>query len=277
MKKTIKIILSIITVLLVAVCIVLKVYWSDILSILPKTPVQTENTQVTLIAHRGFSSVAPANTLAALKEAADAKYYGVEFDIRLTADNEWVVIHDDGVKSMTEGNNKISQMTLNEVKELNITKGYGIDKYPNEKIPTLEEALEQCKSVNIILVIEIKLNSDQNPDYTKLSRIIDSFDFEKLIIISFNKDAVIQMKKELPYAEYWLIISKLSDENINYCIENKIDGIDFNANKSENLKYIDKILQSDIKACAWTVDSTKTMEKLIDMGVTTITTNTIYK
>lgn len=277
MKKTTKIILSIITVLLVAVCIVLKVYWSEILSILPKTPVQTENTQVTLIAHRGFSSVAPANTLAAIKEAADAKYYGVEFDIRLTADNEWVVIHDDSVKSMTDGNNKISQMTLSEVKELNITKGYGKNKYPNEKIPTLDEALEQCKNSNIVPIIEIKLNSDQTPDYTKLSRIIDSFDFDKLIIISFNKDAVIQMKKELSNAEYWLIISKLSDENINFCIENKIDGIDFDANRSENLKYINKIFDADIKACAWTVDSTKTMAKLIDMGVTNITTNTIYK
>lgn len=277
MKKTGKIIISIVAVLLIAICVVLKVYWSDILSILPKSPVMTDNTEVTLIAHRGFSSVAPANTLASIKEAGEADFYGAEFDIRLTADAKWAVIHNDSVKSMTDGEGNISEMTLEEIKKLNIDNGYGLDTYPDEKIPTLEEALEQCKASDIIPVIEIKLNADQQPDYKELADIIKSAECEKVMIIAFSKDAIVSLKAELPEAEYWLLLSEISDEDIAYCAENGIDGIDFNANKSENLEYVDKILDAGLTAGAWTVDSVRMMEKLCDMGVKYITTNTIYK
>ena len=50
MKK--KIILAVIAVFLVAAGIVTKVYWSEILSILPKIPAKTENTPKTNIKTR---------------------------------------------------------------------------------------------------------------------------------------------------------------------------------------------------------------------------------
>lgn len=276
MKKGYKIMLSIFAVVVIAVCVVLKVYWSDILGILPKSPTATENTQVTLIAHRGFSSVAPANTLAAIGEAGRYDFYGAEFDIRLTADGEWVVIHNDSVKSMTDGEGLVSEMTLEEIATLNIDGGYGLDTFPDEKVPTLAEALSQCKASNIIPVIEIKLNEDQSPDYKNLAQIIRNAECEKVMIIAFSRDALTSLKAELPEAEYWLLKSELSDDDITFCVENDIDGIDFNANKSENLDYVEKILDAGLTAGAWTIDSTKMMEKLCDMGVYYITTNTIY-
>lgn len=277
MKKGHKIIISIFAVLIIAICVVLKVYWSDILGILPKSPTETENTQVTLIAHRGFSSVAPANTLASIGEAGRASFYGAEFDIRLTADGEWVVIHNDSVKSMTDGEGLVSQMTLDEISKLNIDNGYGLDTFTDEKVPTLAEALSQCKASDIIPVIEIKLNEDQSPDYKNLAKIIRNAECEKVMVIAFSCDALTSLKNELPEAEYWLLKSELSDDDITFCVENGIDGIDFNANKSENLKYVEKILDAGLTAGAWTIDSTKMMEKLCDMGVYYITTNSIYR
>lgn len=277
MKKIHKIIIGIFAVIIIAICVILKVYWSDILGILPKSPVETTNSEVTLIAHRGFSSVAPANTLASIGEAGKYDFYGAEFDIRLTTEGEWVVIHNDSVKSMTDGEGLISEMTLDEIAELNIDGGYGLDTFPDEKIPTLAEALNQCKASDIIPVIEIKLNDDQTPDYKELAGIIRNAECEKVMVIAFSRDALTSLKAELPEAEYWLLTSEISDDDIAFCTENGIDGIDFNANKSENLGYVDKIHNADLTAGAWTIDSTKMMEKLCDMGVYFITTNTIYK
>ena len=56
-----------------------------------------------VIAHRGGRARAPENTLEAMQlgiaEGADA----IEFDVRLTADGEVVVIHDATVDRTTDG------------------------------------------------------------------------------------------------------------------------------------------------------------------------------
>ena len=275
MKK--KIILAVIAVFLVAAGIVTKVYWSEILSILPKIPAKTENTQITLIAHRGFSSVAPENTLAAIKEAGEASFYGAEFDIRLTADGEWLVFHDDSVKHMTDGAGRITQMTADEVSRLTIDNGYGLKEYPDEKVPTLEEALEECKTAGVVPVIEIKLNNDQKPDYSELAEIIINADCDEVMIISFVRESLTGVKEHLPEAKYWLVTSEVTDEAIEFCKENGIDGIDFDGNSFSNHDYIEKIHAAGLKSGAWTIDIREVAKILSDKGVEYITTNTIYR
>lgn len=275
MKK--KIILAVVSVLLIAVCIVVKVYWSEILSVLPKIPAQTENEQITLIAHRGFSSVAPENTLASIREAGKASFYGAEFDIRLTADGKWVVFHDDKVNHMTDGEGYITKMTAEEVSELTIDNGYGKKTYSDEKVPTLEEALDECKASGVVPVIEIKLNSDQQPDYKNLADIISKADCGEVMVISFVREALTGLKEHLHDAKYWLVKSDVTDDDITFCIENGIYGIDFNGNKLRNYDYIDKILDAGLETGAWTVDIREVAKILCDKGVKYITTNTIYR
>lgn len=47
-----------------------------------------------LFAHRGLSSIAPENTMAAFKLARDMGMPGIEFDVHLTKDGKLAVIHD---------------------------------------------------------------------------------------------------------------------------------------------------------------------------------------
>ena len=48
-----------------------------------------------IIAHRGGGALAPENTLAAIRKAAEMGFGGVEFDVMLSADAVPVVIHDE--------------------------------------------------------------------------------------------------------------------------------------------------------------------------------------
>ncbi|NIO40416.1 MAG: glycerophosphodiester phosphodiesterase, partial [Burkholderiales bacterium] len=48
-----------------------------------------------IIAHRGGGVLAPENTLAALRYARNLGFEGVEFDVKLTADNVPVLFHDE--------------------------------------------------------------------------------------------------------------------------------------------------------------------------------------
>lgn len=274
MKK--KIIIGISALFAVVICVIFTINGNKIMYSASEEPIKTTNSEVTLVAHRGFSSVAPENTLAAIEEAAKASFYGTEFDIRLTADGEWVVMHNDSLKDMTASEGLVSQMTADELTKLTIDGGNGTENYPNEKIPTLAQTLEKCKEVNINPVIEIKLNDDQKPDYEYLAQLIKSAKCDNLLIISFSGDALVQLKKYLPEAEYWFLTNKVTDDNITFCTENNLDGINFDGRKSKNHKYIDKIKEADLTAASWTIDNLKLMEKLHDMGVNYITTNVIY-
>ena len=58
---------------------------------------------VEVIAHRGFSAVAPENTLASLRAAMEAGADALEFDLQVSADGVAFLFHDDTLDRTTDG------------------------------------------------------------------------------------------------------------------------------------------------------------------------------
>jgi len=87
------------------------------------------------IAHRGLWSPdgPPENSLGAF-QAACAAGYGIELDVRLSADGEAMVFHDDDLKRMTGVEGRLGERTAADLAELRL-------KGTDERIPTLAEAL----------------------------------------------------------------------------------------------------------------------------------------
>ncbi|MHC4212250.1 MAG: glycerophosphodiester phosphodiesterase family protein [Planctomycetota bacterium] len=108
-----------------------------------------------IIAHRGFSYQAPENTIAAIKAAAKTKCFGSEFDVRQTKDGATVLMHDPTVNRTTNGKGKLSHFTLSQLERLN-TGTKTIERYHQEPIPTLNNAISTCKENTITPVVEIK-------------------------------------------------------------------------------------------------------------------------
>ncbi|MEM6734311.1 MAG: glycerophosphodiester phosphodiesterase family protein, partial [Myxococcota bacterium] len=63
------------------------------------------------VAHRGFSSRAPENTLAAYREALDAGATHVECDVHLSGDGTPYVIHDPTVERTTNGSGAVAELS----------------------------------------------------------------------------------------------------------------------------------------------------------------------
>ncbi len=98
----------------------------------------------TLIAHRGFSSRAPENTIAAFDLAIDAGFDNIELDAHLSADGVPVVIHDDTLDKTTDGTGPVSSLTLARLQELDAGAWFGDDRaHAGTAIPTLDEVLER--------------------------------------------------------------------------------------------------------------------------------------
>jgi glycerophosphoryl diester phosphodiesterase len=110
---------------------------------------KTDNSiKIKVIAHRGFSDIAPENTLISFQKAIETGVPYFELDVHQFKDGKLMVIHDYSV-NRTSSNNKtgrVIEMTYVELQDVKV--GYSKkfkSMYEDEKIPTLREALELAK------------------------------------------------------------------------------------------------------------------------------------
>lgn len=104
--------------------------------------------------HRGASHDAPENTLAAFRLAALYGADGVELNVRLSADGEVIVIHNDAVDATTDGTGLTEEKTLAELKELDAGSYFGPE-FAGERIPTLGEVFEAF-GARLLVNVELK-------------------------------------------------------------------------------------------------------------------------
>jgi len=169
-------------------------------------------TEHPVIGHRGMAAAAPENTLDAMQLAFSYGADAVEFDLRLSADGEVVVIHDPTVDRTTDGTGLVAGKTLAELRELNAaarfvpgsvedrlpppTRAKDGNVYPEysgieapsqrrSSIPLFTEVLEQFGDRN--LLIEIKDERASAP----ARRLIEKFGLEKRCLVDSYSDAAL--------------------------------------------------------------------------------------
>jgi glycerophosphoryl diester phosphodiesterase len=112
-----------------------------------------------IVAHRGASTYAPENTLAAFRMAAEQGADSIELDAKLSADGQIVVIHDQTLERTTNGSGKVISQTLAELKAWDAGSFFS-DQFKGEPIPTLEEVFE---AVAGRLLINVELTNYSSP------------------------------------------------------------------------------------------------------------------
>jgi glycerophosphoryl diester phosphodiesterase len=108
-----------------------------------------------VIGHRGAAECAPENTLAGLRKAKELDCRWVEFDVRLTADGQLILLHDERLERTTDGRGKVALMPLHRVRRYDAGCRFG-DDYRGERIPTLAEAIGVLSELGIGANIELK-------------------------------------------------------------------------------------------------------------------------
>lgn len=108
----------------------------------------------TVAAHRGDSFFAPENTLAAFENAIEAGADWIELDVQRAADGTLVVVHDEDLKRLTGEEGRVSEMTWPEIQARRVESGL-YPAYADEGIPTLADALKQCRG-RVRLIVELK-------------------------------------------------------------------------------------------------------------------------
>jgi len=233
-----------------------------------------QNNKIKFIAHRGLSAEAPENTLPAYKKAVNKGFQFVECDITLTADRQWILLHDETVNRTTDGRGKVNQFTLSKIKNLDAGK-WKDEKYIETRIPTLKEFLLFCKQKNISPYIEIKekYSNIKTEDLLNIINICRKISIKKEVsIISFDF-AILKKIRNLDQQIRLGFLCHLRKKHI--AKVHTINNIFLNVHyRSTNLSLLNNAYSRGLNVECWTVNHISILKKIINRGITGITTDT---
>jgi len=228
-----------------------------------------------VIAHRGASAVAPANTMTAFEKAAVLGADGIEFDVHLSADGVPVVIHDFAVDATTDSSGRVAEMDLAQIKQLDAG-SYFDPAFAGEHIPTLEEVL-QAFGNQLLLNIELKSTSprDNGLEQAVLTLVKQHDLGSRVLLSSFNPFSLRRAKKIAPHVRAGLLyapdlpiflsrawLAPLFPHEARHPEHTMVDA-----------RYMAWARRHGYRVNVWTVDDPDEMRRLIDLGVDGIITN----
>lgn len=134
-----------------------------------------------VLAHRGARAHAPENTLAAFERAANDGADGIELDVRVTADDEVVVLHDPTFARVT------GERDVRAAAALRWDEARRIDVGAGERAPSLAAVLRFAKERRLLVNVELKHDVPDRPRGVRAAaRVLQDFAGAPLLVSSFD-------------------------------------------------------------------------------------------
>lgn len=235
---------------------------------------------IEIIAHRGYSALAPENTLAAFKLAWEKGADGVENDIHLTADGRIVVLHDKDTQRTAGVEKVVAASPADELTSLDVGAWKG-SQWKGEMLPTLEASLETLPQGKGRFFIEIKCGPEIVP---ALAKVLEPMQARaaQLAVISFNGAAAAQTKKALPWLKVYLLASGKDKKTklpmdlskmIAQARRDGLDGLDLGSDWPWGEAMVKQIRVAGLGVFVWTINKPEQAKSLAALGVDGITTD----
>ncbi|MBQ5398628.1 MAG: Ig-like domain-containing protein [Ruminococcus sp.] len=135
---------------------------------------QSGGKSIPLIAHRGFSSEYPENTMEAFLGAVKSGFDGFECDLWEGSDGTLMIHHDSSVKRTLGLDKNIWELSNEDRLKYPVISGSNIDKYNYPiYIPTLQSVVKLASSTGCVLVLHIKSKSGYKLSDNGVKKILD--------------------------------------------------------------------------------------------------------
>jgi glycerophosphoryl diester phosphodiesterase len=108
-----------------------------------------------VLAHRGGGTLAPENTLGAIRAGIAHGFRAVEFDAMLAGDDTPILMHDPSLERTAGRAGAVSDFGASELAELDVGRWHS-EAFAGERVPRLEQALALCRQQGVWMNVEIK-------------------------------------------------------------------------------------------------------------------------
>jgi glycerophosphoryl diester phosphodiesterase len=231
--------------------------------------------RVLVIAHRGFSGMAPENTLAAFRQAMAIGSDLIELDVHRSKDGRVVVIHDPLLARTTNGQGSVTDYTLKELQQFDAGFKFA-PQFAGEKIPALKEVLALAKG-KVRVNIEIKgegadpskrmeltdLTLDEVQRAGMLSQVLFSSFYPE--VLDRVKDKNLRARVAILYHQPWTRLTEITQGR-----PYRILNLRSTYLTKEKIAWIH---QAGLKINVYTVNAAKEMEQLARWAIDGIITN----
>ncbi len=207
-----------------------------------------------IIAHRGASADAPENTLAAFRLAIAQGADGLECDLRMSADGQIVISHDDSLARTHNQPVRIADATAAELATYHV--------------PTLAETLATVRGHLPLINLELKEPIVPEP----LDAVIGA-DAEGIVLSSFDTRIIADTRAALPRLPFWLLTLHGTNTAIAEARELGCVGIHV-WHRTATPRFIAHAGRAGLPVYVWTLDDVRRAGILAGRGIAGITTNT---
>ena len=187
----------------------------------------------------------PTNSMSAFKEAIQVERAdGVEMDIHMTSDYDFVLYHDKKLDSKTDFNGYPEEMELNKLVGIPYQIGFPYDFFQEEKIISLDSSIQYFKSLPVFPILQLDIRnycenfkSVDNDVWEKKmgERLIEKLDKynlknNKVHLISISRKLCLYFMQNSGYKVSYEI--NMIEEGLDWAIENNLKSVTIH---SENL------------------------------------------
>ncbi|MFI6934494.1 glycerophosphodiester phosphodiesterase [Streptomyces sp. NPDC050287] len=216
--------------------------------------------KLTAVAHRGDPYRVRENTVDSLRSALRRGADAVEVDVRLTRDGVPVLLHDDTLKRLWERDRPLLSLSADEVRAL--TDG---------QVPTLAQALTATDGSRVMLDLP------GTPDVRAARRVVDvvrECGAEERVYYCAGARAMLAVRAAAPAAEIALTWTTLAPPRPALLAAVRPRWLNYRFGLVDH-DLAERVHTDGYLLSVWTPDTRRSMRRLIDMGVDSITTNRI--
>ncbi|WP_027931253.1 glycerophosphodiester phosphodiesterase [Amycolatopsis thermoflava] len=225
------------------------------------------------VAHRGYSAVAPENTLAAIEAGIRAGAEYVEIDAQTTRDGVPVVMHDNTVDRTTPGTGDISTLTAAQVTALDAGSWFS-PAFAGQRVPTLGQVLDLVRTSGSTLLLEIK-GPETRAETTRILDEVRSRGMARQVLVqSFDEQVLRDARAVAPEIPLGLLRGAVDADPV--ATAKAFGVVTYNPSAAALLTRPDtvsKLNSAGIAVMPYTVNDAATWRKLADAGVDAIITD----
>lgn len=226
---------------------------------------------VRMIAHRGLSGIELENTNSAFVAAGNRSYFGIETDVHITADGQFVIIHDDNTKRVAQDEMIVEQTTFETLRSIRLADKDGQKGRRDLIMPSLAEYISICKKYNKDAVLELKNHFKPEHIYQIVEIIREIGWLERTIFISFDLPNMICIREHLPQQRAQFLISEQTDWLVDTLKKHTLD-LDIK-HTAVTAELVSTLHEAGREVNVWTVDTLEDAQRVIECGVDYITSN----
>lgn len=228
------------------------------------------------VSHRGFTPLAPENSLPGFAYAGLLRQWAIETDVHATADGVLVCCHDETVERTYDGAGLIREMTWSDLSRLRLRTGSRLECFGDDErqMPPLADYLRICKAYGSVPFIELKA-----PEGERVMREVQQagLDQDEVVISSTRLPWLEEVRKFAPRVFLHHIFS--DDAGLERLAELGNAGLSWKISDPDALPEgaISRAHARGVRVCLRAADSRSAVEQMGALGLDYLPTNTMHR